>query len=49
MEEVKCNLETISKDSIVQCRAICPVHFMEDRCCKHCMEINDCDKICGFM
>jgi len=49
MEERKCNLETINKQGEIECRAICPVHFMTDKCCKYCEEINDCDKICGFV
>jgi len=48
-ENIKCNLEVECRDGTIQCKTICPVHFMEDRCCKFCLEINVCDKICGFI
>lgn len=47
--EKKCNLETINRSGEVLCRAICPVHYMEDRCCRYCLEINKCKKVCGFV
>jgi len=49
MIKEKCNLEIIKKDKSVECRAICPVHFMLDTCCAYCDEIDKCKKVCGFM
>lgn len=49
MEESKCNLEVIKKDGTVECRAICPIHFMTDMCCAWCDEIVKCKRVCGYM
>ena len=49
MSENKCNLEVINRDGSIICRAICAVHFMEDRCCRECNESLKCKKVCGFV